>query len=86
MIFKQPNDLYGRISTIADAPTHVNMTFDDVEEYLFNTGQISKEGYFKTAKHWLERYTFDTESAIDLVNNNNMTEQEIKDWKIKIGY
>ena len=72
MIFKQPNGLYGRISTVADAPTHVDMTIDDAERYLFDTGQISKAGYFKTALHWLERYTFDTESAMDLVNTNNI--------------
>ena len=86
MIFKQPNGLYGRISTVADAPTHVDMTLDDVERYLFDTGQISKGSYFKTATHWLEKYAFDTESAIELVNTNNMTQKEIKEWKIKIGY
>lgn len=86
MIFKQPNGLYGRVSTVADAPTHVDMTLAEVEKYLFDTNQIREDSYFNTATKWLEKYTWNTEDSIDLVNTNNMTEQEIKDWKRKIGY
>ena len=34
MIFKQPNGLYGRVSSVVDAPTHVDMTLRDVKDWL----------------------------------------------------
>lgn len=83
MIFKQPNGLYGRISTVADAPTHVDMTKKDVKDYLIRTGQLHPA---VTVEGWLNSFEYPLEDSIDLVNTNNMTEQEIKDWKIKIGY
>ena len=84
MIFKQPNGLYGRVSSVVDAPTHVDMTKEDLHDYLMQSMQFNFLG--QTVDEWLEMYEGHVDDAVDMVNNNNMTAKEIEEWKNKIGY
>lgn len=83
MIFKQPNGLYGRVSSVVDAPTHVNMTLKDVRDWLEETGQLHPE---VSVEGWLNMYEGSVEDAVDRVFDNNMTIEEIEKWKKEIGY
>ena len=83
MIFKQPNRLYGRVSNIVNAPTHVDMTLEDVKVWLEKTNQLRQE---ESVEEWLSRYEGTVEQAIDMTWVGNMTDKEIEDWKNQIGY
>lgn len=83
MIFAQPNGLHGRVSSVIEAPTHVDMSESDLYEYLMDTMQLDYFG--QTAKEWLERYEGQLQDAIDMVSEINMTKEEIKEWKIEIS-
>lgn len=83
MIFKQPNRLYGRVSNIVNAPTHVDMTLEDVKVWLEKTNQLRQE---ESVEEWLSRYEGTVEQAIDMTWVGNVTEQEIEEWKNQIGY
>lgn len=87
MIFKQPNGLYGRVSSVVDAPTHVDMTKSDIKDWLIETRQLHPEA---SVDKWLRMFEGHVEDAIemvvDMVGYNNMTINDIEDWKIKIGY
>ncbi|MEX1837981.1 hypothetical protein [Tetragenococcus halophilus] len=78
MIFKQPNGLYGRVSTIVEAPTHRNMSKRKCFEYLDDTDQVDFKG--QTLEDWLDKYGVDFEKAKKSVSKLNMTRQEIHDW------
>lgn len=84
VIFKQPNGLYGRVSSVVDAPTHVDMTEKDLHDHLMETMSFNFLG--QSVKEWLERYERSVDEAVDMVNENNMTAEEIEEWKNKIGY
>ena len=83
MIFKQPNRLYGRVSNIVNAPTHVDMTLEDVKVWLEKTNQLRQE---ESVEEWLSRYEGTVEQAIDMTWVGNVTEEEIEEWKNQIGY
>lgn len=83
MIFKQPNGLYGRVSSVVDAPTHVDMTLEDVKVWLEKTNQLRQE---ESVEKWLSKHEGTVEQAIDMTWVGNVTEEEIEDWKNKIGY
>lgn len=83
MIFKQPNRLYGRVSNIVNAPTHVDMTLEDVKVWLEKTNQLRQE---ESVEEWLSRYEGTVEQAIDMTWVGNVTDKEIEDWKNQIGY
>ena len=83
MIFKQPNRLYGRVSNIVNAPTHVDMTLEDVRDWLEKTNQLRQE---ESVEEWLSRYEGTVEQAIDMTWVGNVTEEEIEEWKNQIGY
>lgn len=83
MIFKQPNGLYGRVSSVVDAPTHVDMTLEDVKVWLEKTNQLRQE---ESVEEWLSKYEGTVEQAIDMTWVGNVTGEEIEDWKNKIGY
>ena len=83
MIFKQPNRLYGRVSNIVNAPTHVDMTLEDVKVWLEKTNQLRQE---ESVEEWLSRYEGTVEQAIDMTWVGNATEEEIEEWKNQIGY
>ena len=83
MIFKQPNGLYGRVSSVVDAPTHVDMALRDVEDWLEKTNQLRQE---ESVEEWLSKYEGTVEQAIDMTWVGNVTEEEIEEWKNQIGY
>ena len=83
MIFKQPNRLYGRVSNIVNAPTHVDMTMRHVKDWLEKTNQLRQE---ESVEEWLSRYEGTVEQAIDMTWVGNVTEEEIEEWKNQIGY
>ena len=83
MIFKQPNRLYGRVSNIVNAPTHIDMTLEDVRDWLEKTNQLRQE---ESVEEWLSKYEGAVEQAIDMTWVGNVTEEEIEDWKNQIGY
>lgn len=83
MIFKQPNGLYGRVSNIVNAPTHVDMTLEDVKVWLEKTNQLRPE---ESVEEWLNRYQGTVRQATDMTWVGNVTEEEIEEWKNQIGY
>lgn len=83
MIFKQPNGLYGRVSNIVDAPTHVDMTKKEVRDYLVETLQLHPE---VSVDGWLNSFEGHVDDAVNMVTNLNMTDKEIEYWKNHIGY
>ena len=83
MIFKQPNGLYGRVSSVVDAPTHVDMTKKGVRDYLTETLQLHPE---VSVDGWLNSFEGHVGDAVNMVTNLNMTDKEIEDWKKRIGY
>lgn len=78
MIFKQPNGLYGRVSTVVEAPTHWNMSKRECFEYLDDTDQVDFKG--QTLEDWMNRYGKDFEEVLKEVSTLNMSQNEINDW------
>ncbi|MDN6589846.1 MAG: hypothetical protein L0K62_00120 [Lactobacillus sp.] len=78
MIFKQPNGLYGRVSTIVEAPTHRNMSKRECFEYLDDTDQVDFKG--QTLENWMDKYGVDFEEAAKSISTQNMRRKEIDDW------
>ena len=78
MITKQPNGKYARISSIVDAPTHTNMSKDELREYLDDTQQFDYKN--QPVEEWLERYARDFSEAVANIRPVNMTELEIEAW------
>lgn len=83
MITQQPNGLYARISTIVDAPTHENMTKEDLTQYLHDTGQI--DDFTPDVESFLMKYSWSFEAACDGITSLNMTEKEKRDWIKKVS-
>ena len=76
MIAKQPNDLYCRISTVVDAPTHWNMTEQD---YINMCVERAK----KEAKDVLANYCHDFDVVLNRVRygkDTNMTTEEYEQF------
>ena len=73
-IFKQPNGLYGRFSTVVDCITHYNMTEDDYVKWRM---ECAKEEAINTLTNHAKPYELIDEYFID----NNMTKEEFKQIK-----
>ena len=84
MIFKQPNGLYGRVSRIVEAPTHIDLTESDLHDYLMETMQFDYLG--QSVEEWLSKYQGNIEDAIHTVTDMNLTQDMINEWEQKIGY
>lgn len=78
MITKQPNGLYARISTIVDAPTHSDMSMQDVDDYVRKSNQFDFKG--QTIVEWLKRYEVPFDEALKGITDLNMSLQEKEDW------
>jgi hypothetical protein len=84
-IAKQPNGLYCRFSTIVDAPTHYNMTFEDYINVRKEKGE-SQEEAFKEAEIVIKCYLKPFEEVIERFVPNNMSEEAFKEWLKLVGY
>lgn len=80
MIAKQPNGLYCRVSTMVDAPTHTNMSLENLEAYLDETNQIVEYGERLSIDQWLKLYERPWEDAVGSITTLNMTQEEIYEW------
>jgi len=78
MIFKQPNGLYGRVSTVVEAPTHWNMSKRECFEYLDDTKQVDFKG--QTLEDWMAWHGRNFKEALEEVSTVNMTQKEIDNW------
>ncbi|EHH9774933.1 hypothetical protein J8230_002985 [Listeria monocytogenes] len=86
LIAKQPDGLYCRISTIVEAPTHRDMTKEELEYYLIN--ERSLDINLVTLEQWLAVYEVDFNVAIKQLGSGsgNLTFEEAKEWLIEVGY
>lgn len=84
-IAKQPNGLYCRFSTIVDAPTHYNMTFEDYINLIKERG-YDHEAAVKEAKEVIEYHLKPFEEVIERFVPNNMSEEVFKEWLKLVGY
>ena len=84
-IAKQPNGLYCRFSTVVDAPTHWNMTFDDYVEVIEMRGR-SRLDAIKEANYVIKNYLRPFQKVIDSFLPNNMSEEEFNEWLKEVGY
>jgi len=73
VIFKQPNGLYCRVSTIVDCPTHWNMT---EEEYV---SMASYRQSLDTSLNILKYHAKPFDQIRDYYCPNNMTENEFEE-------
>ncbi len=83
MITQQPNGLYARISGVVDAPTHENMTKDDLNQYLIDTYQFDE--VTPDVDSFLNEYGWSFEEACKRITDLNMTEKEKQDWIDKVS-
>lgn len=86
LIAKQPNNLYCRISTVVEAPTHHDMTKEELEYYLIN--ERSLDINLATLEQWLAVYEVDFNVAIKQLGSGsgNLTFEEAKEWLKEVGY
>ncbi|EAD2481809.1 hypothetical protein OLA35_000505 [Listeria monocytogenes] len=86
LIAKQPDGLYCRISTIVEAPTHHDMTKEELEYYLIN--ERSLDINLVTLEQWLAVYEVDFNVAIKQLGSSsgNLTFEEAKEWLKEVGY
>ncbi|ECJ9736049.1 hypothetical protein ACSVI0_002824 [Listeria monocytogenes] len=86
LIAKQPNGLYCRISTVVEAPTHDNMTKEELEDLLIT--QRSLDINLVTLDDWLAFYEVDFNVAIKQLGSSsgNLTFEEAKEWLKEVGY
>ena len=72
--FKQPNGLYGRFSTVVDAPTHYNFTKEDLIEEIL---QDEREELSKRIDRDAEKYDFE-----DVLKDSfNLPKDELNKFK-----
>ncbi|EBF5134842.1 hypothetical protein FH010_14070 [Listeria monocytogenes] len=86
LIAKQPDGLYCRISTIVEAPTHHDMTKEELEYYLINKGSLDIN--LVTLDEWLAFYEVDFNVAIKQLGSGSgvLTFEDTKAWLIEFGY
>ena len=84
-IAKQPNGLYCRFSTIVDAPTHYDMTFEDYINAIKESG-YNHETAVKEAKEVIEYHLKPFEEVIERFVPNSMSEEAFKEWLKIVGY
>ncbi|HHH6108177.1 TPA: hypothetical protein ACP2DU_002819 [Listeria monocytogenes] len=86
LIAKQPNGLYCRISTVVEAPTHDNMTKEELEDLLIT--QRSLDINLVTLDDWLAFYEVDFNVAIKQLGSvsGELSFEEAKEWLIEVGY
>ncbi|TYV04660.1 hypothetical protein [Listeria monocytogenes] len=84
LIAKQPNNLYCRISTVAEAPTDDNMTKEELEDLLIT--QRSLDIKFATLEQWLAVYEVDFSKAIKQLGSACSTFEETREWLKEVGY
>ncbi|HAA6520282.1 TPA: hypothetical protein IQC94_002382 [Listeria monocytogenes] len=84
LIAKQPNGLYCRISTVVEAPTHDNMTKEELEDLLII--QRSLDINLVTLEQWLAVYEVDFNVAIEELGSACSTFEETKEWLKEVGY
>ena len=77
-IFKQPNGLYGRFSTVVDCITHYNMT---EEEYLELKVEDAREEVRRIFKYYLKPYNMIDEYFRP---TDNMSREEFEEIKKKM--
>lgn len=82
MIFRQPNGLYGRVSRIVEAPTHQNMTVDELKAYITESRQWDYED--QTLEEWLELYEVSFSEALKNVSNMNLSPADYLKWLSEI--
>ncbi|EAF9222514.1 hypothetical protein A5S02_06265 [Listeria monocytogenes] len=88
LIAKQPNGLYCRISTVVEAPTHDNMTKEELEDLLIiqRSLDINLMIYHVTLEQWLAVYEVDFNVAIEELGSACSTFEETKEWLEEVGY
>ncbi|EAD6699334.1 hypothetical protein YV62_13660 [Listeria monocytogenes] len=86
LIAKQPNGLYCRISTVVEAPTHHDMTKEELEDLLIT--QKSLDINLVTLDDWLAFYEVDFNVAIKQLGSGsgNLTFEEAREWLKEVGY
>ncbi|MIL11607.1 hypothetical protein RH50_06875 [Listeria monocytogenes] len=84
LIAKQPNGLYCRISTVVEAPTHDNMTKEELEDLLII--QRSLDINLVTLEQWLAVYKVDFNVAIEQLGSACSSFEETKEWLEEVGY
>ncbi|EJM2871866.1 hypothetical protein NN802_002404 [Listeria monocytogenes] len=86
LIAKQPNGLYCRISTVVEAPTHHDMTKEELEDLLIT--QRSLDINLVTLEQWLAVYEVDFNVAIKQLGSGSgvLTFEDTKAWLIEVGY
>ncbi|EAE5961232.1 hypothetical protein AVO95_10575 [Listeria monocytogenes] len=86
LIAKQPNGLYCRISTVVEAPTHDNMTKEELEDLLIT--QRSLDINFVALDQWLAVYEVDFNLAIEQLGSGSgdLTFEEAREWLKEVGY
>lgn len=84
LIAKQPNSLYCRISTVVEAPTHDNMTKEELEDLLII--QRSLDINLVTLEQWLAVYEVDFNVAIEQLGSACSSFEETKEWLVEVGY
>lgn len=84
LIAKQPNGLYCRISTVVEAPTHDNMTKEELEDLLIT--QRSLDINLVTLEQWLAVYEVDFNVAIEQLGSACSSFEETKEWLEEVGY
>lgn len=84
LIAKQPNSLYCRISTVVEAPTHDNMTKEELEDLLIT--QRSLDINLVALDQWLAVYEVDFNVAIEQLGSACSNFEETKEWLIEVGY
>lgn len=72
--FKQPNGLYGRFSSVVDAPTHYNFTKEDLIEEIL---QEEREELSRRIDRDAEKYDFE-----DVLKDSfNLPKDELNKFK-----
>ncbi|WP_279621599.1 hypothetical protein [Listeria monocytogenes] len=84
LIAKQPNNLYCRISTVVEAPTHDNMTKEELEDLLIT--QRSLDINLVALDQWLAVYEVDFNVAIEQLGSACSSFEETKEWLVEVGY
>ena len=72
--FKQPNGLYGRFSSVVDAPTHYNFKKEDLIEEIL---QDEREELSKRIDRDVERHDFEGV----LKDTYTLSEDELNEFK-----
>lgn len=72
--FKQPNGLYGRFSSVVDAPTHYNFTKEDLIEEIL---QDEREELSRRIDRDVESHDFESV----LKDSYTLSEDELNEFK-----